>query len=74
MKSSAPLPRPEYPRPQWQRERWLNLNGEWEFAFDESHEHDLGAVARGDERLKGRITVPFTFESPLSGIGDTYIS
>jgi beta-galactosidase/beta-glucuronidase len=71
MGAATSIPRPEYPRPQWQRERWLNLNGEWEFDFDESGEHDLGAVARGERRLKGRITVPFTFESPLSGIGDT---
>ena len=28
------LPRPEYPRPQFVRSEWLNLNGEWEFAFD----------------------------------------
>ena len=29
------IPRPEYPRPMLVREdNWLNLNGEWEFAFD----------------------------------------
>jgi len=28
------IPRPEHPRPQFQRESWLNLNGEWDFAFD----------------------------------------
>lgn len=29
------IPRPEYPRPQFVRREWLNLNGEWEFAFDD---------------------------------------
>jgi len=30
------IPRPEYPRPQFVRENnWLNLNGEWDFAFDD---------------------------------------
>ena len=28
----------EYPRPQFRRERWQNLNGEWEFAFDDKNE------------------------------------
>lgn len=29
------IPRTEYPRPQFVRENRLNLNGEWEFSFDE---------------------------------------
>ena len=29
------IERKEYPRPQFRRENWQNLNGEWEFAFDE---------------------------------------
>ncbi len=31
-------PRPEYPRPQFVRDEWVNLNGEWEFAFDDRDE------------------------------------
>ena len=27
--------RPEYPRPQFVREDWINLNGEWNFSFDD---------------------------------------
>ena len=27
---------PDYPRPQFVRESWQNLNGIWNFAFDES--------------------------------------
>ena len=28
------IPRPEHPFPQMERENWLNLNGDWDFAFD----------------------------------------
>lgn len=28
--------RSEYPRPQFVRDKWLNLNGEWDFAFDDT--------------------------------------
>src|SRR2546428_2017930 len=31
------IPRPEYPQPQFQRELWINLNGRWEFAFDDAN-------------------------------------
>jgi len=76
---SENLPRPEYPRPQLRRERWTNLNGEWSFAFDDG---DKGLVAGWQnvsaEQLGGhgspfdrRITVPFCYQSELSGIGDT---
>ena len=27
--------REEYPRPQFVRDEWLNLNGEWDFEFDD---------------------------------------
>ncbi|MBI4518235.1 MAG: glycoside hydrolase family 2 [Deltaproteobacteria bacterium] len=70
MTASASLhPRPEYPRPHRVRPRWQNLNGVWEFAFDD----DDRGLAQGWETgqtLSRRITVPFTFEAPLSGIGE----
>ena len=49
------IPRPEYPRPQFERDTWMNLNGEWQFSFD----------GPSFDRL---ITVPFAFQSKLSGI------
>ncbi|MBR3178304.1 MAG: beta galactosidase jelly roll domain-containing protein [Clostridia bacterium] len=49
------IPRPEYPRPQFVRDTWQNLNGEWQFSFDEPS-------------FDQRITVPFVFQSKLSGI------
>jgi len=61
---AAEAPRPEYPQPQFQREQWLNLNGRWEFAFDDN---DTGVPAQ----FPKTITVPFCFESSKSGIGDT---
>lgn len=63
------IPRPEYPRPQFVRPDWLNLNGEWEFAFDDA---DEGLAAGwGDGRSLGlRIQVPFAYQSRLSGIND----
>jgi len=30
--------RNDYPRPDFKREVWQNLNGIWEFAFDDSNE------------------------------------
>jgi beta-galactosidase/beta-glucuronidase len=66
---SFDIPRPEYPRPQFVRADWLNLNGEWEFAFDDMN--------RGRELgwhfglpLEKRIVVPFPYQSELSGIND----
>ena len=67
MTTAPAMPRPEYPRPQFVRSEWLCLNGEWQFeidAGDSGRERDL--LGRDLER---RITVPFSPESELSGIG-----
>ncbi len=63
------IPRPEHPKPQFMRDTWLNLNGAWEFCFDES----LIGKEKGFSTMHfdKTITVPFCPESPLSGIGDT---
>lgn len=64
------IPRPEYPRPQFVRPDWLNLNGTWEFEFDDA---DRGVMERWPHtrpRFSRNICVPFSFESELSGIGD----
>ena len=59
----------DYPRPQLVREEWENLNGEWDFRFDDALEGESG---KWFERLDAdrKITVPFTFETKASGIGD----
>ena len=63
------IPRPEHPRPDLCRESWLCLNGEWDFAFDEAC---VGESERWELRSKldTKITVPFVYQSELSGIGD----
>jgi beta-galactosidase/beta-glucuronidase len=53
-----------YPRPQLVRDSWLPLNGPWEFALD------LDATERepGDVSWDRNIVVPFSPETPASGI------
>jgi beta-galactosidase/beta-glucuronidase len=66
------IPRPEYPRPQFVRSEWFNLNGEWEFAFDDS---DRGMIEQWQDgrQLPMRITVPFPYQCELSGVNDKRI-
>jgi beta-galactosidase/beta-glucuronidase len=74
-----PIPRPEYPRPQFRRKDWRNLNGEWSFAFDDSdvglangwQNTDVATLRSNDSPFERKITVPFCYQSRLSGIGDT---
>jgi len=67
--NDASHPRPEHPRPDFYRKEWINLNGEWEFRFDDYN------VGLKDEWFKKaefdrKIIVPFPFQSKLSGIHD----
>jgi len=59
----------DYPRPQFVRQNWENLNGKWCFSFDDQNrgesEQWYVRFPEGNE-----ITVPFTYETKLSGIGD----
>lgn len=60
----------DYPRPQLFREGWKNLNGQWEFAFDDNN---VGKREKWYENFPNEnkiITVPFTYETKLSGIED----
>ncbi len=63
--------RNEYPRPQFKRDEWLPLNGEWEFAYDDARDGESKAFHTGKTALDMRIQVPFTYQYPASGIGDT---
>src|SRR5688572_1663747 len=55
------------PRPQLQRPGWHSLDGPWDFAIDHAAAlHDPGEV-----KWAATITVPFSPETPASGIGDT---
>lgn len=59
----------DYPRPQLMRKEWKNLNGTWNFAFDDENigESQKWFVSFPQEK---EIKVPFTYETKLSGIGD----
>jgi len=50
----------EYPRPRLVRDSYLNLNGEWDYCICESADTD---------QYDGKILVPFSPESKLSGVG-----
>ncbi|NUO57094.1 MAG: glycoside hydrolase family 2 [Hamadaea sp.] len=54
----------EYPRPQLVRDSYLNLNGQWAYAITD------GGIAEGEPAAyDGVILVPFSPETPLSGVG-----
>lgn len=64
------IPRPEYPRPDFERTRWFNLNGDWEFEFDDDNVGECEGWQK-DRNFSGKIVVPFCFQSEESGINDT---
>ena len=64
----AELPRPEYPRPQFVRREWMNLNGRWEFDFDDARQGLLAGWQ--NSRLRDQIIVPFPYQSELSEVCD----
>lgn len=51
------------------RKNWKNLNGEWDFCFDQSRSGDARKLWSKDAVYDKKITVPFCVESALSGIG-----
>lgn len=54
-------PLSEYPRPQFVRNSYINLNGKWSCEFTRSDEIP--------QNFSGEIIVPFSPETPLSGVG-----
>ncbi|WP_409271216.1 glycoside hydrolase family 2 protein [Neobacillus sp. SCS-31] len=63
--------RPEYPRPQFVRKEWLNLNGEWDFAFDDENVGVREKWFNNGDAFNRKINVPFAYQSKLSGIHDS---
>jgi beta-galactosidase/beta-glucuronidase len=60
---------PLHPRPRLTRDRWFDLNGHWQFAYDDADE-GLDARWQHAAAFDRTIAVPFPPESELSGIGD----
>ena len=63
------IPRPEHPRPDFMRDTFCNLNGAWQFAFDDA---DQGLVQRWympGHDFDLQILVPFAYQTKMSGIG-----
>jgi len=63
------IPRPEHPKPQFERSDWQNLNGAWNFAFDDQNLGEKDKWHKKEE-LEEKIIVPFSFETKASGIAD----
>ncbi len=59
----------DYPRPQFVRRNWENLNGEWNFIFDDNDEGETKEYYK-EFPMSTKIVVPFTYETELSGIKD----
>ena len=68
-KTGQSIPLPEHPRPDFERADWVNLNGHWNFTFDEAAAAKVlsgGALAE----MGGKILVPFPWGSKLSEVED----
>lgn len=61
------IPRPEHPQPQMERADWMNLNGEWDFAFDFGNS-GIDRKLYEKTEFSEKIMVPFCPESRLSGV------
>ena len=59
----------DYPRPQFVRKDWENLNGMWDFKFDDKNVGEKEKWYKSFESNM-QIQVPFTYETKLSGIQD----
>ncbi len=59
--------RKQYPRPQFIRSDWLNLNGEWDFTFDDNN---IGIIEKWYDKhdFIDTINIPFTYQCEKSGI------
>lgn len=62
--------RQEYPRPQLVRKDWVNLNGTWEFEFDDDNVGLEERWFQTGKHFTKNIQVPFSYQTKLSGIYD----
>ena len=66
---NSAVPRGEHPRPDFRRANWMTLNGAWQFAFDDDDTGLLNNWHMPGTELERSITVPFAYQTELSGIG-----
>lgn len=62
--------RQEYPRPQLKRNEWQNLNGVWQFEFDDENKGMQLGWHKNPSALGRKVNVPFAYQTELSGIND----
>ena len=63
--------RTEHPKPQFMRQAWTNLNGLWQFEYDNGLSGEARGMHSPDAQFSMEINVPFCVESKLSGIANT---
>lgn len=64
------IPLAEHPNPLHKRDQWLNLNGQWEFAFDAQNTGTSQNWWSQEKAFDQKIMVPFPWGSQLSGVSD----
>jgi len=58
----------EYPRPQFKRTEWYDLNGEWQFEFDDEDRGEPEKLFNQKKDLMQTIQVPYAYQSKKSGV------
>jgi len=64
------VPLQEHPRPDFQRKMWQNLNGSWDFRFDEQNVGEQEKWYTKTSSFNKKILVPFPWGSKLSGVNN----
>ncbi|MBQ3544158.1 MAG: glycoside hydrolase family 2, partial [Lachnospiraceae bacterium] len=62
------MERLKYPRPQFIRKKWLDLNGTWQFAFDDDNLGIHNKKYLKNEFYDMNIEVPFSYYTKNSGL------
>ena len=62
------IPLPEHPRPDFMRQNWINLNGLWDFRFDQHNAGETEKWFNNPQSFDKKILVPFPWGSKLSGV------
>ncbi len=63
----------QYPNPQFIRKRWIDLNGEWEFCFDDEDQGRVNETFKQIDFFDRVINVPYSYHVKNSGIEDNSV-